>query len=590
MNLPDLNLFMTLFPELALVGVAAVLFLLGIGKSPKTRRIAPILAGVTLLALFGIQWVTGALGLSSGIMADNLGAARVGGLAQFVKLISCAVCVPFVLMAWPTNKAVTGNAAMDVGSETPEFFGLMMLSIAGVFLVASANDLILLFLGFELAAIPTYIMVSVSRPLPVSQEAGVKYFFLGALAAAVLLLGLSYLYGSTGAIQLNLTENPLPGSAPVRTIAQVFADANHVWTPWQLMAVVLVILGFSFKMAAVPLHFYVADVYQGAATPVTAFLSYIPKTSGLIAIIKILSVTGGPDLAVDHTVYKLLWAMAVLTMTVGNVLATVQPYNIKRVMAYSSVANSGYMLAAAVAAGTHAGWQNEALTGVLFYLLAYGVMNAGTLAALQMLPARGAGTPGRPDEREVAVASSVEIGTGANSAETFDDIAGLGRRHPVVGLCLAICCFSLIGLPLTVGFFGKLLIIKPALDIARGGEHRELYWLVVIVMLNAAISAMYYLKIIAAMFLRPDPDHAHVTPHPNAPVVDLGHAPHHNPVKSPWPVAAALGLSAAGTVVLGVVLPATHAVTHHIQENAAVLDVQTNLPVTGGRTASVQGR
>src|SRR5205823_6622879 len=171
--------------------------------------------------------------------------------------------------------------------------------------------------------------VSISRPIPAAQEAGVKYFFLGAMAAALMLFGFSYLYGTTGLIHLDeitryFSEHPKP-------------------TSWQQLAVLMLIVGFAFKIAAVPLHFYAGDVYQGAATPVTAFLSFVPKTSGMVAIIKVLYAAGGNSWATPELITRLLWALAVLTMTVGNVLGLWQ-LNIKRLFACSSIAHSGYML------------------------------------------------------------------------------------------------------------------------------------------------------------------------------------------------------------------------------------------------------
>src|SRR5258706_14335974 len=194
---------------------------------------------------------------------------RVFHFAQYVKLLTAGIGAILVLLAWPTNAEGTGNSAMNVGQETGEFFGLMLLSLTGIFLVAGANDLILLFLGIELASIPTYIMVSISRPNPLAQEAGVKYFFLGAMSAAIMLFGFSYLYGTTGAtnlyeIMLNL--HPKNASGVIDWAARI------TLTPWQSLAVLMLVAGFAFKMAGVPLHFYVGDVYQGAATPVTAFL------------------------------------------------------------------------------------------------------------------------------------------------------------------------------------------------------------------------------------------------------------------------------------------------------------------------------
>jgi NADH-quinone oxidoreductase subunit N len=394
----------------------------------------------------------------------------------------------------------------------------MLLSISGIFLVAGANDIILLFLGIELASLPTYIMVSISRPIPSAQEAGVKYFFLGAMAAALMLFGFSYLYGSTGVINLD-------------AIGDKFRAASTALGPtklnaWQMLAIVMLMSGVAFKIAAVPLHFYAGDVYQGAATPVTAFLSFVPKASGMVALIKILYAAGGNGWATPETITRLLWAIAALTMTVGNVLGLWQ-LNLKRLFACSSIAHSGYMLVGltALVAAQQAQVQQEAIQGVLFYLAAYGIMNAGAFGVLMLLPARpvrnwsGRTTPTPP----------------ATTAETFEDIAGQGRTHPALGLAMAVCCFSLIGLPLTVGFFGKLYLIRPAL-------HSQLYGLVVITMINAAISAAYYLRIVGTMFLRADDTIPHEAPPTPA---------------MPLPIRAAIILSVAGTVIFGTLIPAT---------------------------------
>src|SRR5207248_6233580 len=208
--------------------------------------------------------------------------------------------------------------------------------------------------------------------------------------------------------------------------------------------------GFAFKLAAVPLHFYAGDVYQGAATPVTALLSFVPKTAGMVALLKILYCVGGGVWAVPHEIARLIWVRAALTTTVGNVLGLLQ-LNVKRVLAYSSIAHTGYMLVgvtALLSADGNSEVQNEALQGVLFYLAAYGIMNAAAFGVLMLLPARG-------EDRAAP----------ATSAETFEDLAGTGRDHPALGLAMAVACFSLIGLPLTVGFFGKFYLVRPALSV-----------------------------------------------------------------------------------------------------------------------------
>src|SRR6185503_16899398 len=276
------------------------------------------------------------------------------------------------------------NPAMSYGQDAGEFFALMLLSLTGVLLVAGANDIMLLFLGIELASIPTYIMVSISRPLAVAQEAGVKYFFLGAMSAALMLFGFSYLYGTTGSTNLYEIMQKLHPAG---------WEQRPSLSPWQTLAVLMLIAGFAFKMAAVPLHFYAGDVYQGAATPVTAFLSFVPKTSGFVALIKLLFAVGGPNWLLPEPLVKsngtgLIWILAILTMTVGNVLGLLQ-YNVKRVLAYSSIAHTGYMLVALAALAAPMGpARNEAIRGVLFYLAAYGIMNAGAFGVLILLPAR----------------------------------------------------------------------------------------------------------------------------------------------------------------------------------------------------------
>jgi NADH-quinone oxidoreductase subunit N len=532
------KLFIQLLPELTLVAVACLLFLLGTSPKASSRHLSAWIALITLATLFFVQLNAVAKETVLGMgPLDITGTVNSGAFLEYVRLIVTGVGAMLVLLAWPTNADATGSDSMNFGQDAGEFYGLMLLSLAGVLLVASTNDIILLFLGIELASIPTYIMVSISRPLPVAQEAGVKYFFLGAMAAAIMLFGFSYLYGTTGQTKLDAI------SAVLHPVAGQVTEL----TSWQSLAVVMVLAGFTFKIAAVPLHAYAGDVYQGAATPVTAFLAFVPKTSGFIAIIKVLSAVGGPHWSIPPLIITLLWVIAALTMTVGNSLGLLQ-FNVKRVLAYSSVAHSGYMLvgitALAKAAETFkddparaAEVQAMAIGGVLFYLAAYGIMNSGAFGVLMMLPSRDAGDSVRPDAPQRAPV--------ATTAETYDDLAGQGKRHVALGLAMAVCCFSLIGIPLTVGFLGKVYLIQPAL--ASG-----LTWLVVITMVNAAISAAYYLRIVATMFLRPAPDG----------LAALAHAP--------FPLSVAIVLSVAGTLLFGTFVPATEGLTRDVQRAAGL--------------------
>ncbi|HEV2295566.1 MAG TPA: NADH-quinone oxidoreductase subunit N [Tepidisphaeraceae bacterium] len=538
----DNNLIRAMAPELLLCAVACVLFLLGVSSRAAARRVAPVIAAAALLAVFGWQVMATE---ASATLADQYQTFRVFEFATYIKMLAAGVGVLFVLLAWPTNREATGNSALDFGADAGEFFGLMLLSIAGVMLVAGANDMILLFLGLELASIPTYIMVSISRPLPVAQEAGVKYFFLGAMSAGIMLFGFSYLYGTTGTTSLHEIATRFSESARLDT------GATQTLTAWQQLAVVMLIAGFAFKIAAVPLHFYAGDVYQGAATPVTAFLSFVPKTSGFVALIKLLFVISGGAWESPEVVQKLLWVMAVLTMTAGNVLGLLQ-FNVKRVLAYSSIAHTGYMLVgltvyAVTGVGADANVKQSALQGVLFYLASYGIMNAGAFGVLMLLPAR--------EDRGLGLGRAKTLP--ATSAETFEDLAGTGRRNVGLGLAMAVCCFSLIGLPLTVGFFGKLFLIRPALDAAHGEDRTWMIWLVVITMINAAISAAYYLRIVATMFLRPEPTDLAAESEPPTSTGGGETSGTGAALARPMPILIAIGLSVFGTLLFGALPPAT---------------------------------
>lgn len=539
------SLIPVMLPELVLVTAACALFLLGISHKASARRAAP---WVTILSLLVCCWL-----LTSGPFTvkgnDDFGSFRVTDFSLYIKLLTCAVGALLTLLSWPTNQNATGNDSLNFGGDAGEFFALLLLSLSGLLMVSGANDMIVLFLGIELASIPTYIMVSIGRPVSVAQEAGVKYFFLGAMAAALMLFGFSYLYGTTGSTNLNDIARLLRGGIDP-------ALGQTAPTTWQMLAAVMLIIGFAFKLAAVPLHFYAADVYHGAATPVTAFLSFVPKTTGIVALIKLLWVYGGAGFAVPETLAKLLMVLAILTMFAGNLLGLLQ-LNVKRVLAYSSVAHSGYLLAGLTAlayASKAPAIQETALFGVLFYLAAYGIMNIGVFAVLQMLPSRD----GRP----------------TTTAETFEDLAGQGRKHPALGLAMAVGCLSLTGLPLTIGFFGKLYLIVPAWQLAKtdGELTSTMAWLVGFTVLNAAISAGYYLKIVATMFLRPEP-----------PV--FGDLPVVAPATSrSLSLTLAVVVATVATVGLGTIIPATALLSNRIS-NAMPVD---HAPLGSGVTSRAE--
>jgi NADH-quinone oxidoreductase subunit N len=527
----EMNVLLTpRFPEVVLAAVACLLFLLGTLKGVLSRKLSAELSLVALLAVFLVQCYRTSNPTPS--IIDAGGAVHTQPFSEYIKLITTGIGFLLVLLNMPTKRDGTGGNASDFGDDTSEFFALLLLSLAGLCVVASANDLILLFLGIELASIPTYIMVSISRPLPVAQEAGLKYFFLGAMSAAVMLFGFSYLYGTTGSTSLD-------------TITTIFTSR---WTDWQIMAVILLICGFAFKMAAVPMHVYAGDVYQGAATPVTAFLSFVPKTAGFVALIKVLYAVGGGHWAVPIQIVNTVMILAALSMTLGNILGLLQ-FNIKRTFACSSVAHTGYMLVGitALLAAWHlpksepiATIQSDALQGVLFYLAAYGITNIAAFGVLQLLPSRH----NRP----------------ATSAETFEDIAGQGRKHIGLGLAMTVACLSLTGIPLTVGFLGKIYLTLPA-------GHANLVWLSIVLWINAAISAAYYLRIVVAMFLRSEP-------------TQMLAGPTAGPLRIPQPasVVFAVLLSVILTLLLGSFFPATNLLSRRVEAASKLENGQINTP------------
>ena len=449
-----------LLPEMIMLAAAAVILLNGLCPRESVRRASQWLALVGLVAAFVAAWRLAAPGQNAGW--------PLWPLATFGSLLASGVGLLAVLASW--NMPFKDQPGETDSAYRGEYFALLLCSLAGLSMMAKVNNLIWLFLALELVSIPTYIMVAAGRGHSAAQEAGVKYFFLGALSAAVYLFGFSYLYGFAGSTRFS-------------AIAAAFHSALAPGHPpaIALIGLLMVVLGISYKIAAVPLHYYAPDVYQGAATPVTAFLAFTPKAAGFIALILVFNLTGWQlSSSLAGAVPALLMALAVVTMFVGNVLALLQR-NLKRILAYSSIAHSGYMLAALAlgpalsAEATRPGELGDSsingLSALLFYLAAYSLMTLGAFAVLIYLEGQ----------------------TGA--AEDFDGIAGLAGEHPLAAGCMAVCLFSLIGMPGTVGFLGKLFIVQAVL-----AAHHPV--LAVLIVINAAIAATYYLRIVAAMYLR----------------------------------------------------------------------------------------
>ena len=333
------------------------------------------------------------------------------------------------------------------GQEAGEFYILVLLAALGMMLMAAAGDLIIVFLGLETMSISLYVLAGFFRTRVEAGEASMKYLLIGAFASGFFLYGIALIFGATGTTNLDRIANA------------VAAGAGR--DPLLVIGLGLLLVGFGFKISSVPFHMWAPDVYEGAPTSVTAFIATGSKAAAFAALLRVLltAVRGAP---VEWPM--LLWVMAALTMTVGNVVALAQQ-NLKRMLAYSSIAHVGYMLVGVVAGGTFGNGS------VLFYLLAYTFTTAGAFGAILLLERAG------------------------QEAVRLDDFGGLASRHPLLAVALSIFLLSLVGIPPTAGFVGKFYLFGAAV---KSGY----VWLAVVGVLNSAVAAYYYLRLIVYMYMR----------------------------------------------------------------------------------------
>ena len=427
-----------LAPTLVVFGAAALVLLLDLLPRAVGRElIATVaLAGVVGALLASLaRWGRPERAFHDMVVLDDF--------ARFASVIICYGAALVVLLSID----YLGRSTPDTG----EYYALVLFSTGGMMLLAAAGDLVVLFLAVELMSLPLYVLAGFFKRELASSEASMKYFILGAFAASFLLYGIALLYGATGTTNLD-------------RIAAAAAGRAH--DPLLVVGLGLLLVGFGFKISSVPFHMWAPDVYQGAPTSVTALIATGSKAAAFAALIRVL-VTALRGAQADWT--ALLWVAAAVTMTVGNVVAIAQS-NLKRLLAYSSIAHAGYMLVGVVAGGS------AGPGAVLFYLLTYVFTTAGAFGVLTLC--------------ERAGVEAVEVG----------DYAGLARRHPLLAAALGLFLLSLVGIPPLAGFVGKFYLFGAAV---RGGY----IWLAVIGVLNSAISAYYYLRVVVFMYMR-EPDGA----------------------------------------------------------------------------------
>jgi NADH-quinone oxidoreductase subunit N len=498
--IPDLNPGVAL-PALSLALGACILFVIDVFL-PKNRK--DMTAWLAVAGL-GIAAILNGFTYNANQQAFT-GMFRADAFTGFVNLVTLITTFLGVLTAYDYNKR------MNI--ERGEYYPLLLLTASGIMFMGSAGDLAIVFVALELLSIPLYILAGFRRPDSKSEESAMKYFLLGAFATGFLVYGIALVYGATGTTNLQAIFERVSADGVTSTFLLAVGAG-------------LILVGLGFKVAAVPFHLWTPDVYQGAPTPVTGYMSVGAKIGGFAALLRVLTIAVPtlvlskvtPDAASTVTLHA-AWQdtvtiIAALTMLLGNLVAITQR-DLKRMLAYSSIAHGGYILMAVAAAGSFkvitdaAGVRtvsleiaNYAVQGAMIYLLSYGFTNIGAFA----------------------VVSAVERADGSGTA--IDDFAGLSLKRPMLAAAMAIFMLSLTGIPLTAGFIGKYFVFSAATNAGLTG-------LLLIGVLTSVVSAFYYLRVIVKMYLEP------------------GEADTYNGQNMPFPLRSAVALCVAGVVVFGI--------------------------------------
>ncbi|MFC2016404.1 NADH-quinone oxidoreductase subunit N [Chloroflexota bacterium] len=468
----NLELFI---PELSLAAFAIAVILLDLFVQRKGVLVVISLVGLVVSAGFTIaMW-----GGSSQTIFNNM--LAVDSFALFFKLLFLGIAALVIL----SSVDYVSKLARFQG----EYYALVLLSALGMMLMAATTELISIYIALELTSISLYALVGFLKD-PKSTEASLKYLLLGAISSAVLLYGMALVFGSTGETQLG----------EIARAIQVMSPEGVLASPALILGIVLLVAGFGFKIAAVPFHMWVPDVYEGAPTPITAYLSVGSKAAGFAIILRVFySAFGTPEwLSLN---WGLVFAvLAAIGMTLGNVVAIPQT-NIKRMLGYSSIAQAGYLMVGLAAMGVSPGAGILGRSGVIFFLAGYAMANLGAFTAI------------------IAISNKLD-------SDLIQDFSGMIKRAPVLTLALSLSLISLIGMPPAAGFMAKFYIFS-------GAVHNGLLWLVIIAVINSVISAYYYLRVVKVMW--------------------LGEPASEEKVPSSGALRVALSLSCLGVLLLGII-------------------------------------
>jgi NADH-quinone oxidoreductase subunit N len=426
--------WLPILPLLAVALGAIVVMLVGVKVDDEDSAGLGFIALIALLAAFILTLFT----FGQNVTAFN-GSLVIDNFAAFFELL--------IEVAAALTVAMSLEYVADAGLGGAEYYALVLFGVFGMMLLAAAGDLIAIFLGFETMSIAVYALAGFVRRDPKSNEAALKYFLLGAFSTGFLLYGIALVYGAMGTIRLE----------PIRAALGAGIGAE----PLLLPGLGLILIGFGFKVAAVPFHMWTPDAYEGAPTPITGFMAVGVKVAAFAGFMRIFMASFGPISAQWSIV---LWVIAAITMTAGNVIALVQN-NIKRMLAYSAIAHAGYILVGMAAAGGQAG------AAILYYLLGYAFTNLGAFAIV------------------------IAVEQGGQARDDISSFRGLARRHPGLAAAMALFLLSLVGVPPLAGFVGKFYVFSAALN-------EGLVTLVIIAAINSVISAYYYIRVIVAMYMQ----------------------------------------------------------------------------------------